>query len=144
VAVNGHIHNCDRLYRLKRPVSLDCSFESERNGGCPGCCHKNVVCYLPMQAANSRDIYVCYGSPIGLPKMKDWKSLALRWRSFSQCGRQCVTFHVAYNGSLYLTDEPPHPIDTLITQDVRPKFIDSPLTLNFRLGQGAVFPCFWS
>jgi len=144
VAINDYIQSCDRFYRLKRSVSLGCSFENELNCGCPGGCHGNVACYLSIKAADSWYIDVCNHSPIGLPKMQDQKSLTLRWRSFSEWVRECVTFSFAYKSSLYLIYERLHPIATQITQGARPKIIESLLTLIFRMGQGAVFTCFWS
>jgi len=77
VAVNGYIQSCDLFYRLKRSVSLGCSFENELNCGCPGGCRGKVTWYLPIKAANSRYIDVCDHSPIRLPKMRDPKSLTL-------------------------------------------------------------------
>jgi len=53
----------------------------------------------------------------------------LCWRSFPEWGREHVVFSFAYKGGQYLIYEWPQPIATQITQDARPKFIDSPLTL---------------
>jgi len=142
VAVNGYIQCCERFYWLKRLVSLGCSFENELNCGCPGGCHWNVACSLPIKAANSRYMDVCDHLPIRLPNIQVQKSLTLRWRSFSEWGRECVTFSSAYKGSLYLIYERLHVIAAQITQGARPKIIDSPLTLIFRMGLGLVLTCF--
>jgi len=144
VAVNGYIPSCDRFYRLKSSVSLGCSFENELNCGCPGGCRRKVACYVPVKAANSRYLDVCDHSPIRSPKMQDQKSLTLRWRSFSEWGRECVTSSLAYRGSRYIIYERLYLIATQITQGARPKIIDSLLTVIFRMGQGAVLACFWS
>jgi hypothetical protein len=143
VAVNGYIQSYHQFYRLKCSVSMSCSFESEQNCGCPEGCHVNVACYLPIKADNARYIDVCDHSPIRLPYMQDQKLLKLCWRSFSEWGKECVTFSFAYKGSLYLIYERLHPIATQMTQDARPQIIGSPLTIIFRMGQGAFLSCFW-
>ena len=143
MAVNGNIQSCDRFHRLKHSVSLSCSIVNELNYGCPGDCPGNIACYLPIKAANSRYIDVCDHWPFRLPKMQDQQSLTLRWRSLSEWGRECVAFSFAYKGSLSLIYERLHPIATQIAQEVRPKIIDSPLTLIFRMGQGVFLTGFW-
>jgi hypothetical protein len=143
VAGNGYIQSCNRFHRLKCSVLLGCSLENKLHCGYPGGCHGNVACYQPIKPANSRYIDVCDHSPIRLPKMQDQKSLSLHWCSFSEWSRVCVTFSFASEGSLYLVYEHLHRIATQITQGARPKIIDSPLTLTFRMGQGAVLTGFW-
>ena len=143
MAVNGYIQSWDQFYRLKRSVSLSCSFENGLNCGCQGGCWGNRACYLPIKASNSWYIDVCDHSPVGLPKVQEQKLLTLCWRSFSEWGRECVTFSFAYKCSLYLIYKHLHPIATQITQDARPKIIDSPLTLVLRIGQGVFLTCFW-
>ena len=143
MAVNRYIQSCNQLYRLKRSVSPRCNFRNELNCGCTGGCRGNIACYLPIKAADSRYIDFCDHSTIRLPKMQDQQSLTLRWGSFSECGRECVTFSSAYKCSLYLIYEHLHPIATQITQDARLKIIDLLLTLVFRMGQGVFIACFW-
>jgi len=144
VAVNGSTQSCDRFHKLKCSVSLGCSFDNEIYCGCPGGCRGKVACYLPMTAANVLYIDVCEYSPIRLPNMQDQKSLTLHSQSFSDWGRECVTISFAYKGSRYVIYERLHPIATRITQGARPKIMDMPLTVIFRMGQGAVLACFWS
>jgi len=55
---------------------------------------------------------------------------------------ECVTFSYAYKVSLYLIYERPHLIAAQITQGARPKIIDLPLTLIFRIGQRPVLTWF--
>jgi len=64
--------------------------------------------------------------------------------SFAECGRERDTFSFAYKGGPYLIDECLQPIATQITQDARPKIVDTPLTLIFRMGQGACLSYIWS
>ena len=78
MAVYGYIQSCDRFCRLKRSVSLGCSFEIDLNCGCQGGGCGKVACYLGIKAVNSRYIDVCDHSPIILPKTQDQKSLMLR------------------------------------------------------------------
>jgi hypothetical protein len=143
VAVNGYIQSSNLFYWLKLSVSLGCSCENELNCGCLGGCRGNIACYLPIKAANSRYMDVCDQSQIRLPKIQVQKSLTLCWRSFSEWGRECVTFSFAYNCSLYLIYEHLHPIAAQMTQGARPKIIDSPLTLIFRMVQRPVLTSFW-
>ena len=143
VAVISYIHSRDRLYRLKHSVSLSYSFENEVKCGCLGGCRGNIACYLPIKSTNSPYIDVCDHSPIRLPTMQDQKLWTLCWLSFSEWGWECVTFSFAYKCSLYLNYENLHPIATQITQDARPIIIHLPLTVMFRMGQGAFLNCFW-
>jgi hypothetical protein len=55
----------------------------------------------------------------------------------SDCAREHVTFTVAYGGGLTLISYYLHPITILITHDAGTEIIVGPLTLIFRMGQGA-------
>jgi hypothetical protein len=143
VAISGSTQSCDRCCRLKHSGSQSCSFKNEINCGCPGGCRGNIACYLPIMAANSWYIDVCDHSPSRLPKMQDQKLFTLHWCSFSDWGRECITFVSVYKGSLYLIYERVHPMSIQITQDARPIIIDSQLTLIFWMGQWAFLICFW-
>jgi hypothetical protein len=62
--------------------------------------------------------------------------------SFSEWGREFFTLSFAQKCSLYLIYEHLHPIAPQITQEARPKIIDSPLTLIVRMWQAAYLTCF--
>jgi len=82
---------------------------------------------------------------LGLPKMQGQKSLTLRRGSFLCWGREHVAFVFASKGGQYLICGGLQPIATQITQDARPKIIDTPLTLIVRMAQGAChyWFCLW-
>jgi len=98
---------------------------------------------LPIKAAYTSVMNVSDQTPCRVTMMQSQTLLTHCWHSFSQWGRQCVTVSFAYKCSLYLIYEGLHPIATQITQDARPKIIDSPLTLIVRMWQGVCLTCFW-
>jgi len=100
--------------------------------------------YLPREAANFSSIEVCNHAPLILPKMQDLTSLTLIWCSFSRLGREHVTPALAYNGGQSLNYDYLQTMPALITQDVRPKQVDTPLMLISRMGQGAFVNMYWS
>jgi len=69
--------------------------------------------------------------------MQDHKSLTLRWRSFSWCGREHASLSLAFKGGQYSIDDSLQPFTTLITRDAKPNIVDASLTLIFMMGQGA-------
>jgi len=88
-------------------------------------------------------INVCDQMPCRETIMQSQTLLMYCWYTFSEWGRECVSFSFVYKWSLYLIYKCLHPIANQITQDARPKIIGSPLTLIFRMGQGACLTCFW-
>jgi len=71
-----------------------------------------------------------------LPDLQDQKLLTLRWCSYSEWGREPVALSSAWKASQYHIYEWRQPITTQITNDARPKLVDAPLMLIFRMGQG--------
>jgi len=61
----------------------------------------------------------------------------LHWPSVSGWGRERVAIVFASKSSQYLTYGWLKPIASEITHDAKPKIVDIPLTLIFRIGQGA-------
>jgi len=72
-----------------------------------------------------------------LPDLEDLKSLILRGHSFSESGREHITFPFANKGSQYLIYKYLQPILTLINHGSRPDIIDPLLTLIFQMEQEA-------
>jgi len=85
---------------------------------------------------------VCNWSPVILPRMQNQKLLTLCWWSFLGWGRERAAIIFAPKGGQYLIYGCLQPITSGITQDARPKIIDAPLTVIFRMGQGACCYCF--
>jgi len=54
--------------------------------------------FCVINAANTMFMAVCNLSPQRLPKIHDQQWLTLRWRSFSGCGRACVSVHCDHYG----------------------------------------------
>jgi len=75
--------------------------------------------------------------PLGINMMQDQKSLTFKGHSFSRCGREHVASSFAYKGGQYLINQYCQPIATQVTHDTKPQIVDPPLTLTFRIGQGA-------
>jgi len=98
---------------------------------------------LPIKAAYTSLMTVCNRSPLRLTMMHGQTSLMIRWCSFWEWGRECVTFSCDYQCGLYLIYEYLHSIATQITQDSRPTIIDTVLTLIFKTGQGVCLSVFW-
>jgi len=96
-----------------------------------------LLSLLPIQAANTSFITICNLSPPRLPKIHDQESLTLHWRSFSWWGRETFTVSFAYTGSQYFIYNYLQPIAPQITQDTWSRIVDAPLTLIFKMGQGA-------
>ena len=65
------------------------------------------------------------------------KSLTLSWRSFSWLGRERVAIFLAYTGGQCFQYASKRPNLWSITWLTRPKIVDAPLTLIFKIGQGA-------
>ena len=57
---------------------------------------------LPVKAANILQMGVCNQSEHKLPKMQSQNFLAFRWRSFSECGGDCVDVSFAYTSCQYV------------------------------------------
>jgi hypothetical protein len=95
------------------------------------------LAYLPMEAAKSLFMDACDLAPLIIPKMRDQKSLALRWRSFSWCGRGHADSSLAYNDREYSISDSLQPFTTQITKDAKPKIVDTLLMLIFMMEQGA-------
>jgi len=85
--------------------------------------------FFPIKAANTLIIYRIYHTVFDLPDLQDQKSLTLCWRSISEWGREHEARSLAYKTSQYRMDEWSQPIDKQITNDARPKIVDTQLTL---------------
>ena len=81
------------------------------------------------KVAHTPFITVCNLSQLWLPKMQNQKLLTLRWRSFSSWGREHVAFSLSYKGGQYSIYDGLQPFTTLITNDAKPKIIDTLLML---------------
>jgi len=97
---------------------------------------------LSMKAAYLSFMNVCNQSPCWLTMMQGQTLLTLHWCSFSECGRERVAFSFGFICGLYHIYECLYPISTQITQDARPKIVDTPLTLISRVEQWACLSCF--
>jgi len=73
-----------------------------------------------------------------LRNMQDLQLLMFHWRWFSGCSREHGAVVIAVKGCQYLINGCLQPIGTWITQDVKLKFVDAPLTLILRRGRS---PC---
>lgn len=74
-ALNGYIQCCGQLYMLNRSGLLNCRVDNALNWGCLGGCPWNIVCCLPILAANTLYIDVCDHSPITFPMIQVQNSL---------------------------------------------------------------------
>jgi hypothetical protein len=75
--------------------------------------------------------------------MQGQKSEMLRWHSFWCSGRKRVAVFLAYKCGEYFQYASKWPSLWLITWITRPEIVDSLVTLNFRIGQGAYWVLFW-
>jgi len=95
---------------------------------------------LPIKAANTSIMVKCRIIALGLYKMQHPKLLTLCWRSFSDWGWDHVAFSFAHQGCQYVDYRYQRangiPMDLLI----RPKTVDTPLTLTFRM---CLLPCWF-
>jgi len=87
-------------------------------------------------------MYHCYKMTHRLYKMQDQKLLLLHWCSFSGWGRERVTSVFAVKGGQYHIYGCLQPITSEITQDARPKVIDTSWTLIFGMRQDVCRYCF--
>jgi len=102
------------------------------------------LAYLPREAGNSSLMEVGDHVPLRLLKMRDLKSLMHSWCSFSWWGWERVTYSFAFIGGQYLRHDYLQPTAMQITQDARPKIVDTGLTLISMMGQGVCLFIFWS
>jgi len=73
----------------------------------------------------------------GLPDLHDQDSLMLRCHVYWEWCGDHVALSFANKASQYRIYEWPQPIATQITNNSKPKIVDAPLTLIFRMGQAA-------
>ena len=85
--------------------------------------------FSPIQSANTLIIYRNDHIAFDLPDLEDQKSLTLRWGSISEWGREREACSCAYKASQDGIYEWSQPIAKQITNDARPKIVDSQLTL---------------
>jgi len=78
-----------------------------------------------------------------LPDLQDQKSLTLCWCSFLGDSSYVVAGVFVLLGGQYIQYALKQPRLWSITWLTSPRIVDAPLTLIFRLGQGACFSCFW-
>jgi len=98
---------------------------------------------LPVKAASLSFMNVCNQSPSRLTMKQGQTLVMLRWRSFSECGRERVAFSFGFKWGLYHIYESPYPLATQITQDARRRIIDVLSTPIGMMGHGACLSCFW-
>ena len=89
-----------------------------------------------IKAAKTLIMHTNYQITSELPYLQDQKSLTLRWCSYSEWRREHVALSFSLKASQYHIYEWPQLIAMQITNDARPKIVDAPLTLIFRMGQG--------
>jgi len=87
--------------------------------------------YLGYEFVPPSDIYI---NQDAIPKIVD-APLTLGWRSFSEWGSDCVTSFFAYKGWQYDDYVYSRPNSIVITLLTWPKFVDTLLTLIFRMEQ---------
>ena len=100
--------------------------------------------YSPIQAAISLFMDGCDQVPHILPKMQNKKSSTLRWHSFPRWGGERCAFSFPYKGGQYFVYDCVRPVAHRITLDTCPTIVYTPLTLIFRLWQGASLCPLWS
>ena len=97
-----------------------------------------VSCTVSVEkAAMNSYIKYCHQATLRLAKMQDQQSLTLHWHSFSGWVMKRVDKVFATEGGQYFMYGCLQLIASRITHDVRTKIVDPPLTLSFRMGQGA-------
>jgi len=87
------------------------------------------------KAAIWRYMNYCDKATLRLPKMHIQKLLMLRWRSFSEWGRECAAVVFAHKGGQYFIYGCLQPITTEITHNAKPNISNARLMLIFRIGQ---------
>jgi hypothetical protein len=88
--------------------------------------------FLPIKAANTPLITVSNNSQLRLVMMQNQKLLTLRWRSFSEGGSDRTVYIFADKGCQYAAYNSVQQFTTQITNEAKPKIVDTPLTLIFR------------
>jgi len=97
---------------------------------------------LPIKDANALIMCIHYHVAFLLPDFQDQKSLTLSWCLFWRWGRERVAFCVAYRECQHIDYVYSLPSRVFITRHMGPKIVDAPLTLIFKMGQGACFLLF--
>ena len=95
------------------------------------------VLFLAIKAVNSCVKSSFISAKRWLPNMQDQILLTLHWRSVSWWGNVCVMHCFKWKGCHDIIYELLPHCNTYITQDPTPKIVDTPLTLIFKMGQGA-------
>jgi len=95
------------------------------------------VLFLPIEAVNSSGMSSYIRAMPWLPNTNDHKLLTLCWRSFSGWGNIYDMHCCSGKGRHSIVYESLPQSNTWISQDARPKIVHAPLTLIFRIGQGA-------
>jgi len=93
--------------------------------------------FLSIKAVNSSVMSSSICVMTSLPNMQNLKLLMLCWRSFSWWGNIDVMHCFNWKGHHNFVYEGLPQRDSEITQDARPNIFEAPLTLMFRMGQGA-------
>jgi len=78
--------------------------------------------------------------------MNGQRSLTLRWRPLSWRGMECVPIWIPYKGGQSFDYIEKRQYRCCLARLARPKIVDPPLTLNFRMRQGVwgFLFCLWS
>ena len=93
---------------------------------------------MPEKAAMISYMNYCHNTTLRLPRMEDQELLTLHWNPFSGLGRERFTLVFASKGAQYSMYGCLQPDAIYMTRDTKPKIVDIPLTLIFRMGQ---WPC---
>jgi len=96
----------------------------------------------PLKAANTSPMHNKEQITFQLPDLQDWKLLTLHWGSFWRSARERVIVSLGLKYGQYLICDHFHPTATLITNHARPKIIEMPLSMIFRMGQRVCLSCF--
>jgi len=96
-----------------------------------------LLALLPIKDGNTSITCIHYQIVFVLPDLQDQKLLKLRWHSVSRWGREHHAFFLAYNGWQHFHYVYSLPNRVCITQLTGPKIVEAPLTLIFKMGQGA-------
>ena len=99
--------------------------------------------FLTIKEVNSSVMSSYISIMPSLPNMQDQKLLMRHWHSISWWGNEDIRCCFAWNACHYLIYELLQQSNTKITQDARPKIVDTLLTFIFRTGQGAWCCCFY-
>jgi len=124
-----------RIYTMTHASSFDYQWWMDNNWWCSVDAHSHEgarsvsLSFFPMKAANTLIIYWNDRIAFDLPDSPDKKSSTLHWRSISEFGTEHEACCFADKASQYRIYQLSQPFAKQITNDARPKFVDTQLTL---------------